>query len=93
MLLVSEPGVGKSWFYKLLQKLLGVYEVNTAGNNELNSDFNGWVFGCSMVVIHELMTGNKRHMMQQLLSLVTEERILINEKLKQPRMRIGRAHV
>jgi hypothetical protein len=87
VLIVSAPGVGKSWYYKLLQKLVGVYEVNTAGNNELNSDFNGWVFGCSMVVIHELMTGSKQHMMQQLLSLITEERILINEKHKQPRMR------
>lgn len=87
VLLVSEPGVGKSWFYKLLQALLGVYEVNTASNNELDSSFNDWVFGCSMVVIHELMTGNRQHMMQQLLSLITEERILINAKHKQPRMR------
>lgn len=87
VLIISDPGVGKSWFYKLLQRLVGVFDVNTASNSELESDFNGWVFGCSMVVIHELMTGNKKHMMQQLLSLITEERILINEKHKQPRMR------
>lgn len=87
VLIVSDPGVGKSWFYRLIQCMAGIFNVNTASNVELTSNFNSWVWGCSMVVIHELMTGNKHEMMQQLLSLVTEERILINAKHKGEVMR------
>lgn len=86
-LIISEPGLGKSWFYKFLQRMVGPHNINTIGLSELRSDFNDWLFGCSMIVVHELMTGDRQSLMANILSPITEDRVMINPKNKDRRMR------
>jgi hypothetical protein len=50
-------GTGKSLLGALMARILGKHNMSQPGNDQLKSQFNGWLCGKSLVVIEELMSG------------------------------------
>lgn len=79
-------GVGKSFFARLLEELLGDQNVNEVSPRETISQFNGWAVGACVNVLSELrIVGYNRHeAVNALKPLITDKRIMVNEKGVKP---------
>ena len=79
-LIISKAGVGKGWLSECLTRLLGEGNVNNVQMSQLNQNnqFNGFLVGCKLVVVHE--TKGTRAAVESLKSLITEKALDINVK-------------
>lgn len=75
-------GVGKSFFKRLLKRLLGDRNVGTVNPVEVTNAFNGWAVGKCVNVLEELrVKGSNRHqVVNSLKPLITDYEIQVNEK-------------
>ena len=81
-LLIGPPGAGKSFFGTLLRQALGDENVGTVSSSEVTSNFNSWATGKCVNILEELrlVTHNRYDAYNALKPLVTDARIMINEK-------------
>lgn len=62
VLVVGAEGVGKTWFLKFMQMMLGPQNVAPLAATALHEDFNGWAEGTKMRFIEEIrLSGQNRH--------------------------------
>ncbi len=81
VLIIGPPGIGKSLLAKMMIRLLGRQNVATVERSNLISQFNEWMDGSQLVIVHELMMGGDRQeAMDRLKSYITEPEIRINRK-------------
>ena len=81
VLIIGDPGIGKSIIARMMAPLLGRNNVATVERSNLLSQFNEWMDGAELVVVHELMMGGDRQeAMDRLKSYITEQEIRINRK-------------
>ena len=78
----SIPGIGKSFFGRLMAAVMGDDNVGTVGTSQVVSSFNGWAFGKCVNILEELrIAGHNRHeAVNALKPLITDRTIQINEK-------------
>jgi hypothetical protein len=79
IILQTIDGTGKSYFGKLMKKLLGKWNVSTPTNNEIHQDFNSWQKACSFVVVEEIMSKGKLDLMNSLKTVISEPDARIRE--------------
>lgn len=80
LLLTGAQGVGKSFFGRLLQHLLGYHNVGIAETAHLKSDFNSVLVNKEVVIFEELMAGQQLETSNYLKPFITEEKVMCNEK-------------
>lgn len=86
LIISTVTGIGKSWFFYLLCRLMGSSEVKTALSKELTSEFNTWACSCSFALIHEIFMQGKSGTMETVGSMITESPIMMNDKFVKRRM-------
>lgn len=82
-LIVSSPGVGKGWFYQLMQVLLGAHNCAMIRSDDLGdkaSIHNEWLSGTLLVCIDEMDSGSKWSDMNRLKGIMTEPYQIVNKK-------------
>lgn len=82
LLLISmRQGKGKSTLLdQVLRPLVGMSNSALVTSKAMKSGFNGWAAGKRLVVCHEIYEGRNRALAESLKSVLTDERISINEK-------------
>jgi hypothetical protein len=76
----GKHGTGKSYIGKVLECLLGSYNVSFISSLNLKVRFNTWFKHCCLVVVNELMIDGKISIMNSLKSYITDSPIFIEEK-------------
>jgi hypothetical protein len=78
----SIQGAGKSYFAKLLRKVLGNDNVGIVGSTQVTSRFTGWSINRCVNVLEELrVMGHNRHeALNAVKPLITDEFIQVEEK-------------
>lgn len=87
LLLVSErQGVGKSTLgASILSPLVGTQNAGYPTENQIvNSEFNGWLSGKRLVIIHEIYSGHSWKAYNKLKSAITDREVEVNEKYQKP---------
>jgi len=79
-LIISEEGIGKGLLLKSIAPAIGESNVRTAGDSDLLGDFNGFLIGRSLIVIPEMMLGDRRQVMNKMNTWITDDSIPINQK-------------
>jgi len=82
LLIQGGQGVGKSLLGRLMAKVMGEGNVTEPSNETLHRTFNSWILGANLCVINELMASGRWDMANKLKPLITDPRILIEEKHK-----------
>lgn len=79
-------GVGKSLLVdQIWARLLGRHNVSKISSRELTSPFRSWAKGNLMVVVEELNLGAGLQTYNELKEIITDTRVMINEKFLTPR--------
>jgi hypothetical protein len=73
-------GTGKSYIAEVLARIIGMHNVSPLGPSELSSTFNKWALHSKLLVIEELRVLDKQASTKRLHPLITQERIMINNK-------------
>lgn len=77
-LLISKPGVGKSWLYLLLCKLMGEDNCSLIRDTDLESNFNGFLSEKTLVCLDDVEKGKQLQL--ALNSMLTAPTLTINHK-------------
>lgn len=77
-LIVSKPGVGKSWLYLVMQKLLGDRNCSLIRDRDLESAHNGYYSEKTLVCLDDVKRGKNLHL--ELDTVLTTHSLLINHK-------------
>ncbi|MCV2881705.1 primase-helicase family protein [Actibacterium sp. XHP0104] len=87
VLLISEAqGVGKSTLTdKILTPLTGCHNTAFPSDADLRSDFNGWAARKRLAVLAEIYQGGGWDFYNRMKSVITDDRISVNEKYEKPR--------
>lgn len=80
ILIIGEPGVGKSIIGEMMIRLLGEKNVTAIEDSDLRSSFNEWMDGIQLVLIHELNNIKDRSTKSRLKQYLTDPWIRINRK-------------
>ena len=72
LLVLGEPGTGKSYFGYVMGQLLGRQNVSTVDTSDLHGEWNAWAVNKSFVIAEELMAKNRIGMSNKLKPLITE---------------------
>ncbi len=80
LLLTGGQGIGKSFFGRLFQYLLGHQNVGTVDNNQIRSEFNSGMVNKELIVIEELMAGKQLETENILKPYISEDTVMCNEK-------------
>ncbi|HEX8412648.1 MAG TPA: DUF5906 domain-containing protein [Sphingomicrobium sp.] len=86
LLLISMiQGKGKSTLFdNVLRPLVGMSNSTLVTATTMDSAFNGWAAGKRLAVCHEIYEAGNWRLANHLKSVLTEERITINEKYEKP---------
>ncbi len=79
MLIQGAQGTGKSALGSLMERIIGAPNISRPTNQELRENFTGWLRGCSLVIIEELMTGGSRELANKLKPIITDPKVRIRE--------------
>jgi hypothetical protein len=80
ILIIGEPGIGKSLLGEMMSKLIGEQNTTTIEESDLRSSFNEWMDGVQLVLVNELMTVDRQETMNRLKSYITDPWLRINRK-------------
>ena len=80
LLLTGGQGIGKSFFGRLFQFLLGHQNVGTVDNNQIRSEFTSGMVNKELLVIEEMMAGKQLETENILKPYITEDTVMCNEK-------------
>lgn len=80
VLIIGDPGIGKSMIGEMLCTLVGEKNTTAVEESDLISPFNEWMDGVQLVLVNELMTVDKRAAMTRLKSYITDPWLRINRK-------------
>lgn len=73
-------GTGKSFIAEVLTEILGHRNVSPVAQAELHGAFNRWAMSAKLILVEELRALDKREVANKLHPLITQERIMINDK-------------
>lgn len=79
LIISPTPGIGKSAFSKILEKIVGAHNLSTASSYDLTSDHTDFLADKLCVVVHEVETQEK-NAMAKMKSLITESRFRVVAK-------------
>ena len=79
-LIISQPGCGKGWIYQVLRKVLGSHNCTMIRNTDIESDFNDYMSGTTLVCIDDLVNNKRVRIIELLSTLITEDNPTINHK-------------
>ena len=79
VLLQGYPGLGKTFFGKVLRDLIGPRYVVTIKNQDLRGRFNGWIENKLLIMVEEV-SGIDRKILNDFKALITDKRVLIERK-------------
>ena len=81
LLISTRQGKGKSTLLdQVLRPAVGMSNSALVTSKAMKSGFNGWAAGRRLVVCHEIYEGRNRALAESLKSILTDERVSINEK-------------
>ena len=80
ILIVGAPGIGKSMVANVMSDIVGQHNARSVNPTALVSNFNDWIDGALLVVVHELFGVEPRRMAANLKEWITEPVIQINRK-------------
>lgn len=84
VLLVGDPGVGKSYFAEVMRRVLGPNNVKMVANETLHETFTGWQRNTQLIVVEELMARERLELMDKLKPMITESWCQIREMYRPP---------
>lgn len=73
-------GTGKSFIADMLGTIIGMQNVSPVAQTQLSGQFNGWALRSKLLVIEELRAVDRGEIKNKLHDIITQERIMINEK-------------
>lgn len=79
LIISPTPGIGKSAFSKILEKIVGAHNLSTASSYDLTSDHTDFLADKLCVVVHEVET-HEKNAMAKMKSLITESRFRVVAK-------------
>lgn len=79
-LLISEPGAGKGFIYRVLSELCGVHNCKMINADRLENQFNSFMANSVVVCIDEMKFSRKSGVAAKLRSYITERSIEVNRK-------------
>jgi hypothetical protein len=79
-LIIGEPGIGKSLIGDMIATIIVRRNATAIEESDLRSQFNEWIDGKLLVIVHELMTIERQETMNRLKSYITESMVRINRK-------------
>jgi hypothetical protein len=62
-LIIGEPGIGKSLIGEMIATIIGRRNATAIEESDLRSQFNEWIDGKLLVIVHELMTLDRQETM------------------------------
>ena len=77
-------GTGKSYFGRLMTKILGKGNVSMPTNEMIHEPYTAWQKSCSLVVVEEVMAAQRRDLMNKLKPIITEPFVQIREMYMAP---------
>ncbi len=77
---VGNPGIGKSFFALLLDRILGAHNITEATSDDLNKEWTGYQENKCLIVVHEFMMSDRRDVANRLKSTITDPKMRINKK-------------
>ena len=82
MLIKGCQNEGKSLFYNLMERMLGVSNCSVVGTNQIKERFNGWAADKLLCMVEEVrVSGREAHeILDSLKPLVTNRRVAIEKK-------------
>lgn len=84
LLLVGDPGTGKSYFATAMGRVLGDHNVRMVSNEELHEAFTGWQRNTQLVMVEELKASDRMEIMNKLKPMITEPWCSIREMYRPP---------
>ncbi len=76
----GKQGTGKSFIGALLSELLGAHNVRTINASTIVSRWNVNLCGCQCLIAEELSISDKHEGYEQIKTLITQDRIMVEEK-------------
>jgi hypothetical protein len=81
LLISTQEGVGKNTLTDaILQPLVGPHNVSVVGESGITGSFNGWAANRRVIIVPEIYEGHSFTTANKLKSMVTDDRIMVNEK-------------
>lgn len=86
LLVSNETGIGKSTLgEKVLAPIIGMWNSTFPSETDIvESQFNSWLKGKRLAVVHEIYSGSSFKAVNKLKSLITDKFVEVNEKFMQP---------
>ncbi len=82
-LIISQThGTGKSLIAWVMGQILGPSNVVPLSNALLKSGYTGWAEGKCLVVVHEIKMSGSWESLEEIKTLISEDRIIINDKYR-----------
>ncbi len=79
-LIISAPGCGKGFLFQTMTKLLGRHNCALVRNKDLESGYNGYMSGTTLVCMDDLVNNKNKRIIEILSPLITESQLTINHK-------------
>lgn len=88
VLLQGAQGCGKTFFFEVMEAVLGTGNATTVGPEALNSQWTEWAYGSQLVALEEIRAaGHNRHdLMNKLKSYLTNVKVSITQKYRDARV-------
>ncbi len=80
LVIQGEQGIGKDTILIALAGVIGKHNYSQVTLNQVESDFNSWLFGKQLIVFQEMMAAGRRGIYNKLKTYITEPSVGINEK-------------
>lgn len=79
-LIISAPGCGKGFIYQVMTRLLGRHNCALIRNKDLESSYNGYMSGTTLVCMDDLVNNKNKRIIEIISPLITEIQLTINHK-------------